>query len=276
MEYCYFNGKITDIKNAKISPFDIGILRGYAVFDVMRTTNNKPFLLKEHFVRLKISTAELKLKMPFNQTEFEKNIVRLLKLNKIKKAVSIRTVITGGISEDAFSISQKPTSYIVVEKFHSFPEECYQNGAKLMVIENSLRVPQAKATLNYKEAIKFQDERKRKRAHEILYIKNGKVLECSTSSIFVVKNGVVITPKDKVLNGTTRNLMIKLAKDKFKIEEREVGEKELYAADEVFFAATNKGVVPVVKIENKEIADGKIGPITRELMGMYEEFVRNY
>jgi D-amino acid aminotransferase len=273
--YSFFNGKIVEFGQIKISPFDIGILRGYAVFDVMRTANGKPFLIKEHYSRLEKSAQKLKLKLPFSALAFEEKITKLIKLNKIKEA-TIRTVVTGGLSRDAFSMGEKPTVYITLEKLHAFPDEAVKKGAKVIVLENSLREPGAKATLNYIEAVGFQDMKNKCNAHEILYIKNGKVLECSTSNIFIVKNGKIITPKDGILCGTTRDLVIKLAGPEFKIEEKEISEKELFQADEMFLTATSKGVVPIVKVGNKKIAGGKIGPITKKLRGIYEEFLKNY
>lgn len=273
MKYCYFNGKITTIDRIKISPYDIGILRGYGVFDVMCTANGKPFLLNEHFRRLNNSARELKLKVPFSKKEFEKIIAQLLKSNNQKEA-TIRTVLTGGVSADGFSIGN-PTCYILVEKKHAFSADAY-GGARLISIENKLRNPKAKATLNYVEAIKAQKEKKKKKAHEIIYFENGNVLECSTSNVFLVKDHKIITAKDKILNGTTRGLVIKLAAKKFKVEEREIKTNEIWKSDEVFLVATSKKIVPVIKIDNKKIGHGKPGPITKELMMMYDEFVRNY
>jgi branched-chain amino acid aminotransferase len=275
-QYCYFNGKIVELEKAGISPYDLGIIRGYAFFDVMRTANGKPFLLKEHFLRLKKSAKEMKLSVPFSLEEFEVAILRLLKLNKLEKGATIRTVITGGLSADSFSIGEKPTAYILAENFHAFPEVCYRKGAKLLVLENSLSFTMAKITANYGEAIKAQELRKKKKAHEILYVKDGKIFECSTSNIFIVKNGEIVTPKEGMLFGTTRALILKRHARKFKIVEREVTLKELEEADEVFLTATNKGVVPVVEVGEKKISDGKIGAISRELMKAYQDLILNY
>jgi len=275
-KYSYFNGKIVALKNIKISPYDIGLLRGYGVFDVMRTQNSKPFLLAEHWQRLKNSAKDLGLNVPIAKERYKKIVERLLKLNGFKKSI-VRTVVTGGYSDNGFSYQPgKETFIILMEKFIPLPKEIYARGAGVITQKFSRYRPQAKIT-NYVEAIRNQSRKKAAGALEIVYIENGKILEASTSNIFMVKDGAVITPKDEILIGITRNLVIKLAKkNKLKCEERNISEKELFSADEVFLTATTKNIVPVVKIDNKKIGNGRVGPVTKSLINQLEKFVKNY
>jgi len=78
------------------------------------------------------------------------------------------------------------------------------------------------------------------------------------------------------LKGITRNLVIKLAKKEFEVEEREFKKEELNLATESFITATNKDIAPVVQIDGKKIGGGKPGENTKRLIEMFEEFVRNY
>lgn len=271
--HCYFNGRITTIEKIKISPYDIGLLRGYGVFDVMMGLGEKPFLLREHFARLKNSARELKLKLPFTEKEYNEILKKLLRLHKYQRS-TIRTILTGGISADAFSIGQ-PTVYILIEKFQDYSREIYTRGAGLITLEHARHCPQAKIT-NYMEAIRNQDAKKKKKALEILFIKNGKVLEASTSNVFMVKDGKIITTKEGILLGITRKLVIKLAKKKFAVEEKEIKFSELNQADEVFLTATNKFIVPIVKIDKRKVGNGQPGEVTKILMQELDEFVRKY
>ena len=68
--YCYFDGKIMDLNKARVHPYDIGVLRGYGVFDVMRTVNGKPFLIDKHWKRFQNSAKHLKLTIPLNFQEY--------------------------------------------------------------------------------------------------------------------------------------------------------------------------------------------------------------
>lgn len=274
--YCYFNGKVTTLDKVKISPYDIGMLRGYGVFDVMCTQNGRAFLLDEHWKRFQNSAKELGIKIPIAKGEYKKTVEKLLHLNKFKKA-NIRTVLTGGASDNAFTYQPgRETFLILIEKFKALPDEVFEKGAKVMTLEYDRDFPRAKVT-NYVAAIRKQAEKIRKKALEIIYIRNGKALEASTSNFFIVKNDTLITTRDGILVGITRNLAIKLAKQRgLKVEERVISEKELYAADEIFLTATNKDIVPIVQVDGKKIGNGKAGYVTKQIMEAFQEFVEKY
>jgi len=271
---CYFNGKICDLKDVRISPYDIGLLRGYGVFDVMCTANGKPFLFDEHFARLKKFAKEIKLELPFSREEFGRILNKLLKANGFKKS-TIRTVLTGGPSSNAYVPDGKPTCFILIEKFAPLPKEAYEKGMGVVTLGFGRQFPEIKIT-NYLEAIRNQDIKNKKGAAEITYIQDGKVLENSTSNIFIFKGDILVTAKDGILRGATRNLVVKLAKKRFKVEEREVSEKEFREAREVFMTGSNKDVVPVVKIDGKKVGDGKVGKNTKAIMELFREYYEKY
>lgn len=264
------------IEKAKINPYDLGILRGYCVFDVMCTQNEKPFLLDEHWKRFQNSAKELGLIIPVSKEKYLKNILKLLKLNGFKKS-TIRTVLSGGVSSDGFSLENgKETCYILVEKFKDLPKKYYEKGVKVITVNYSRHFPKAKIA-NYITAIKNQNNKKKEKALEIIYVSNGKAFEAATSNFFIVKKGIVIAPKEGILLGITRNIVIDLAKkNKLKVLERDVKISELFKADEVFLVATNKDVVPVVNIDGKKIGDGKVGKMTKKIIGIFEDFAKKY
>lgn len=271
----YFNGKIIASDKIKISPYDLGVLRGYGVFDVMRTQNGKLFLLKDHWKRLQNSARELNLKIPVSKKELQEIIIKLLKLNGFKESI-IRTVLTGGTSKDGFTFENKESFYILIERFSPLPRECFTKGVNVITLEYLRDVPEAKI-INYIAAIKNQKEKNKRRSLEIIYTSKGKALEASTSNLFIIKNGKLITPKKNILLGITRKLTMKLAKENgFKVFEREIKTGELFSADEMFLTASNKDIVPVVKADGKKIGDGKVGKITKDLMKIFQKFAENY
>lgn len=264
------------LDKVKINPYDIGFLRGYGVFDVMCTQNKKPFLLNEHWERFQNSAKELNLKIPVTKNKYEKIIEKILNLNNYSKS-NIRTVLTGGASSNGFNQNlRRETFLIIIEKFHSLPKKLYADGAAVMTLEYKRQFPLAKIT-NYVAAIKNQQLKAKNKALEIIYLENGKALEASTSNFFIVKNNKLITAKDGILFGTTRNLTVKLAKqNNLEVEERNINEKELIDASEIFLTATNKDIVPVIKVDDKKIGNGKAGKITKLLMQAFENFTKNY
>jgi len=111
----------------------------------------------------------------------------------------------------------------------------------------------------------------------VVFVNEGQVLEASTSNIMIVRDGVVITPKDHILRGITRGWVLELAAGLgLPVEERAMTLAETLSADEVFLTATNKYIVPVVQIDNQPITDGQPGPITKKLQAAVREFVGRY
>jgi len=269
MSFCYFNQKIISEKKAGVSLRDLGLLRGYGVFEVLTARQKKLFLFKEHFKRLQNSAKKLRLNLPISEKRLKLLIKKLIVKNKLTDA-SIRVVLTGGVSQDGITLGAKPTLFILVNKINGFEKSNYLKGVKLITVDHQREIPRAKIS-NYIKAIQLQKERNKKGAIEILYTHKGLVLEASTSSFFIFKGDTLITPKNSILLGTVRGFVLKIARRKFKIQERDLRLKELKEANEAFLTATIKGIMPVVKIDNLKIGNGKVGGNTKWLM---EEFNR--
>ena len=273
----YINGKFLDEKEAKISVYDLGLLRGYAVFDFLRTYNQKPFYLDDHLKRLLNSAKLIGLKHNYNLKFLRKIILQTLKKN-IKKGLeyNIRIILTGGESKDFISPS-KPNLIVMITPLKKLDEKLYQKGGKLITKISERILPQAK-TIIYSEAVKFMQEAKRKGAVEVLLLdKNKKILECTTSNFFAVIDGKIITPStEKILSGITRKIVINLAKRlKIPVIERDIYFNEIKKFDEAFITASNKEILPIIQIDNFKIST-QPGPITKTLMSQFKELTKNF
>jgi branched-chain amino acid aminotransferase len=277
-KYCYLDGKIIDEKKACISPHDLGILRGYGVFDFMCTaTEHKPFLLTDHWNRLKKSAKYLGLSIPLKKTEYTQIINKLLQKNNYKKS-AIRTVLTAGISTNGITLPNSPTFYILIQDLSKMlpNPKLYTTGAKL-ITHNFARDNFASKTTNYIEAIKFQKEKERRNAIEMLYIDKSNVLECTTSNIFIIKNNTLITPSDGVLLGITRKLVLKLCKkNNIKTQEKHITKKQLFNADEIFLTGSAKHILPITKIDSHKIGNNTVGELTKQITKLYFNYLNNY
>lgn len=274
MTYCYVNGKIIPEKDAFLSVRDIGVLRGYAVFDVMRTYGKTPFLLHEHFARLERSAAALGLRVPFSEKKFAHVIRELCEKNGCTNAM-IRTVITGGETKDGMHFRRNAQSvFIITAPIHALSKNTYEQGVVLETLEHHRELPHAKTT-NYITAITWHNAPRIKPVFDALYVWKGKVLEATTSNFFIVKGDTLITSKRDVLHGITRNTVIALARKTIRVAERDIAVRELKTADEAFLTATNKAIVPVVMIDGKKIGSGKPGKRTKALMSAFAEYIKN-
>lgn len=275
MRYCFLHGKIMPLSEAFVPLDDISLLRGYAVFDFLRTYNGKPFLLKEHIQRLRYSAKALSLSVPLSDKKIAEIIRLLLQKNSMENA-QIRILLTGGKTISGMDYDKKhPTFTIIVEPLALPPAELYKKGAKLITNVHMRHIYTAKTT-NYINAIALAHERKKKEAIEILYLFHDYVLECATSNFFIVKGKTIITPKDSILLGTTRNFLLKLVAKDFAIQERDIHKNELSEADEAFITATNKEILPIVTIDTMRVGDGKIGKTTKKIMKKFATYISNY
>jgi branched-subunit amino acid aminotransferase/4-amino-4-deoxychorismate lyase len=273
-KYCYFNGKIIEENKAKLSLDDIGVLRAYACFDFLRTHNGKPFLFDNHWKRFQKSANILNLKIPISKQKVKAIIQKLLTKNKFKES-NIRIVLTGGKIKNGMDYDKsKPNFYILITKVHKSPKSFYEKGVKLITYEYQRENFEAK-TINYITGIKLNKLLKRQKANDVLYTINKKILETSTGNFFIINDNKLITAKTNVLMGTTRNLLIRLAKKEFKIEERDVLLTELKSADEALITSTTRGIMPVVKIDEQKVGNGKVGEKTKYLIKSFEEYTKN-
>jgi branched-chain amino acid aminotransferase len=270
--YCFLNGKIIPIEEAKVSVMDIGLLRGYGVYDGIAGIAGKPFHFTEHWDRFISGAHTLNLNIPITEEGARKKIVELLEKNNHKKRANVRMILTGGNTIGGIEYDfEKPTFYIVTEEWESLPKEYYEEGAKLITYPYLREMPECK-TINYIRAVNLQNYRKEEKAVEILYINDGEILECATSNIFLVKNGKLITPAENVLKGITRKVVLEITEASgMEVEKRIVREEELKTADEVFITSSFKDIVPIVKIDDFTIGNGQINSVTKDLMGKFAQ-----
>ena len=273
---CYFNGVFLPADEIAIDPRDLGFLRGYVVFDVMPVENGKPFLWERHYERLCQSAAALNLRVPTSKEEF-KNILDRLIMENMHSALSLRTVLSGGPSESGFVPEEgRETLLVLAEAAHPYPVEIYEQGVKVMMLEYERPIPQVKLA-NHAIAIRDLPRRREAGAFETVYMNNGQVSEAAQSNLFIVKDGILITTWDNVLWGVTQMLTLELA-DGLGIaaEKRAISLQELLSADEVFVTGSSKRIVPVVRIDDTVIGTGRVGDVTKELMHLFDDFVKKY
>lgn len=270
----YVNGKFLPAKKANINVMDIGLLRGFGVFDFIVTYNNRPFLLNEHLDRLFKSASLINLDIGKTKEEIGRIVKNTLKKNAWPEEKTIRIVVTGGIGNSSTEPSPNTTIIIIVEPKHNYPKDYYENGVSVITYDYVRPLALSKS-LDYSIAIKALSLSRKTGGIEAVYIdKKGKtVSEATTSNLFLVKNGKVLTPDSDVLNGVTRDLIIKLLKKKYPVKKQKIEISKLFSADEVFITASNKEVMPVVMIDKRKIANGEVGPITKDVISIFRNYV---
>jgi branched-chain amino acid aminotransferase len=270
---CYLNGKYVPFAQACLPLNDLGIVRGYGVFDFLRTYNGVPFKLREHVQRLQNSAKLIGLSLPWSTAEIEEIAQNTLTHNHLPEA-NIRIVVTGGASADFITPLGQPSLMVIVTPVSKYPKEYYEQGLKVITVPIERFIPKAK-TLNYISAIGALQQAKQTNAVEALYVNSqGDVLEGTTTNFFVFRGSQLITPKEGILNGITRDVILELAKDRFEIVEQSIAYSQLNHCDEAFITSSTKEIMPVVQIDELYLSQGKPGENTQTLMDLFHKYTK--
>ena len=276
----YLDGKLVDREKAVVSVFDHGLLYGDGVFEGIRSYNGVLFRLDEHLDRLWESAHTLMLTIPLTKAQMQKALIDTLKANKLKDAY-IRLVITRGPGDLGLDPRKcaKATVFIIADTIKLYPKEYYEKGLKIATVPTVRNHPEALnpqiKSLNYLNNILAKLEATNAGVDEALLLNaQGYVTECTAENIFYVKGTCLTTPAPHVgiLKGVTRGAVMEMADEAgLCVCEEAFTRHELYSADEVFLTGTACEIVPVVKIDNRLVKEGKPGPVTLRLMKAFKK-----
>jgi len=279
----YINGQLLDKENAMISVFDHGLLYGDGVFEVMRSYGGKVFRLKQHLDRLWNSAKTIWLEIPMSRDDMAKAVTDTLAANQIKDGY-IRLVVTRGAGTLGLDPNRcsHPQVIIITDKIELYPEDFYRNGLEIVTASTMRNHPGALnpriKSLNYLNNILAKIEGLKAGCIEALMLNHkGEVAEATGDNIFLVRGGILQTPPldAGILEGITRDAVIELARAAgIEVREMALTRHDVYIADECFLTGSAAEVIPVVKIDNGTVGDGKTGPITRDLIARFRKLTR--
>ena len=262
--FCFADGQIINTENATIHPMDLGLIRGYGIFDFFRSVNYKPLFLEHYLDRFIASAEKTFLPLPYSRAELKQIIQELTDKNDMEQG-GFRMVLSGGLSENHFSPAEGKL-FIFAESLLFPSEEKYSKGIKLLGLDYVRPIADIKTT-NYALSVWDSMRWKKEGAEDVLYHHKGLISESSRSNFFIVKDGVLITPEKDILLGITRKHVLQLAE---KVEIRDVTWAEALQADEAFISSTTKILLPVTKIDDHTIGNGKPGPLTLDILNKFK------
>jgi len=284
-EIIYLNGQLIPRSKAKLSPFDHGFLYGYGLFETMRAYHGHIFRLDRHITRLRHSAQSLGLTNSVIASEAKQSLegacMATLDANKLQEA-RVRLTISAGegdMTPDP-STCYNPTVLITAQNLVPLPPERYESGFKavLSTLRRNSQSPlsRLKSTC-YMENILARMAAKAAGCDEAIFLnEQGYLAEGSTTNIFLVSHGALITPclESGVLPGITRDTVLEIARAaNIKATERWVELNELVEAEEAFLTNSILELMPLVSVEGKTIGSGKPGKLTRDLLFAYRKLV---
>ncbi len=271
MNTYYIDGEFVDDDKSFISAKDLTVLRGFGIFDFLITYNKRPFKLKEHIERLENSAKHIGMKLNHTNDEICEIVEETIKKNPQHDESNVRIVYTGGVSSDGITPEGNGKLMVMVTPRHVLPDWWYTDGTKIITNKMERFIPGAKST-NYLNAVFALNMAHDQDAIESIYIdRNNRLLEGTTTNFFFFKDDKLITSNADILPGITRSVILDLVKGEFEVEERDIDFDELGSMEEVFITASNKEVVPVTKIDDLTIGDGKPGERTLKVMQLFRD-----
>ena len=281
--------RLYDRNNAKISVFDSLVQGGDGVWEGLRVYNGKIFLLNQHLDRLFDSAKALKFENIPSREFIKSAIFKTLIANKQFDETHIRLTLSRG---NKVSSGMSPTNnqygccLIVVAEFKS-PQDCCgktlkNNKIGISLITSSIRrnSPQSLDSKihhnNLLNNILAKIEANNAGADDALMMDyNGYVSETNATNVFIIKKGVVSTPKpDYCLPGITRGFIIELCKKLgYEIQVRNISMSEVYSCDEMFTTGTMGELTPVFEVDGRKI-DDKVGEITKHIQAEFRKMTR--
>ena len=284
--FAIMNGETIPFDEAKISIMAPGLTFAVTVFEGMRAYWNAKeeqlyvFRLDDHLARQDFSMKLIELDSPPSAEDTRKQIIEVLRVNKLREDCYIRT--QAFIDDWGDMIATGPTSSSVICRAR--PRiDAFDTGKDFVIVSwrrnmDDASPPRIKATANYLNSRLAGLEAKRAGAGgAIILNRDGTVSEGPGGCIFMCRDDKLITPAvtDGILESITRATLLTLAADLgIETEERSVGRTELHLASEAFYCGTGQEITPMISIDGKPLGDGKPGPRTSELQTAYDDLVR--
>ena len=277
----YVNGEYVSAENARISPLDRGFVFGDGVYEVIPVHNGKLFYLDAHIHRLNQSLQGIRMEAPLALEDWRKLLEKLVQENGFGDQWLYLQVTRGVevVRNHQIPVNITPTIFAI-----SYPktlrnkEECAKGLKITTVTDIRWKYCHIKSTsrlayiLMYQEAVDGGFD-------EAIIINNGQALECTSSNIFIVRHGVLVTPPKSplLLSGITRDRILQLAeKHKIPYRETKITERDLLKADEIWITSSIRGVLPVVQLDTTAVNQGVAGPLWNKMWDYNAEEIAEF
>ena len=273
------NGQLVHRDKAGISPFDSAVQGGDAVWEGLRLYNGRIFKLYEHLDRLERSARALSIVDRPPREKIIEELKRTLAANKMRDGVHIRLTVSRGVKITSGMdprLNQAGATLIILAE-HKAP--VYAKTGLTLITSKTRRPPpevlDAKIHhANLLNSILAKIEANNAGADDALMLDtNGCVAETNATNVFIVRKGDLATSKVVACpEGITRATVIEIcAAEKIRCVEADLSPVDVYGADEMFCTGTMGELAGVVKIDNRDIGDGQVGPMTKRLSELYAE-----
>ena len=286
-KYILFNGEIIPYGEAKIHVMTPAVRYGANVFEGIRAYWNEKeeelyvFRLRDHLIRLKNSTKMMRMDTDLDLIMDFEPVLRLIRANEIREDCHLRyhIYVDGSGSPPYRSPIGSYVIAVPVGRMKDLEKGVHAGVSSWSRTSDNAIPPRIKCTANYQNSrMGYLESFQNGYDSPLFLTANGKVSEGPGAAIFLIKDGVPITPSITcdILESITRDSLIQVFKDKhgLQTQEREINRTELYICDEAFFCGSGWEIPPIISIDGIPLGQGKVGPTTKTIQKEYFDIVR--
>ena len=265
---CWLDGAYLPLAEARVSPLDRGFLFADGVYEVVPVHRGRPFRLRQHLERLERSLAELRMRNALPRERWVEVVDRLVG-HAGAPEVLVYLQVTRGVEFGRNHLfppdTVAPTGFAFVSPYPAPAPATLQRGLAASLLEDTRWARCDVKAVALLANVLLRQEAQDRGAAEAILVREGRVTEGSSSTVFIVQGGRLATPPNchEILPGTTRDAVLELAGEAMPCEIRTFSVDELRAADEVWIASAGRGVLPVTSVDGQAIGAGTPGPAWR-------------
>ena len=270
----YVNGQYLRHRQAAVHVEDRGYQFADAIYEVIAIVGGRLVDDALHFERLERSLREIRMEMPFSREIFRLKIAELLRLNRLRNG-SLYTQVSRGVAPRNHKLPETiiPSVVMTVRPLVPPSVELLKDGVAVITVPDiRWKRPDIKSVALLANIL-AKDEAVRRNVYEAWQVNSeGEVTEGTSTNAWIVKDGCLVTHPagTGILNGVTRLALLKIAnRAGVDLVERPFSVDEAISADEAFLTSTSSFLIPVVRIDDKQIGDGRPGPVSAGLLARY-------
>lgn len=277
MSIVYLNGAYLPLEDAKISVLDRGFLFADGVYEVIPAYGGHLLRLQEHLQRLQTNLDAIRMDNPMSRQQWQDILQHLLDENTGEDQ-SVYLQVTRGVAatrNHGFPEVVTPTVFVMTTQLSKVDKEQLRPGVAAITLDDIRWKACNVKSISLLGNILLRQQAHDKNAAEAILINDGKAVEGAASNVFIVKDGVLITPPTShcLLPGITRDLILELAqKNQVPCVERDISAQELATADEVWLTSSTREIMPVIELDGQPVANGEAGPIWEKMIDIYQQY----
>jgi D-alanine transaminase len=269
----YLNGEFLPLEKAQVSVLDRGFIFGDGVYEVIPVYGGHLFRLQEHLQRLENSLNQIKLANPLTQQQWIETLETIVTRNEGEDQ-SIYLQVTRGPAKRNHNFPEKVVStvFIMSEPLEPQPPS---SGVKAITCTDTRGQFCNVKSIALLANVLLRQQAVEVGAAEAILIRESYVLEGAASNVFIVLDGIAITPPKSqfILPGITRDLILEAMQAvQLPCREANIAENQLRTADEIWITSSTREIVPVIRLDNQPVGNGERGPVWSKVWQIYQDY----